>query len=581
MTEFIPGEGEETEEYNDDVPQMDPAVASRNMRLVEESSLLKARPSEFVANLIYLDGHPFSFEGRGYLKPVYNRRTPQVLLKTARQVEKSTLLCNKLVSRSVVVPFNKSLYVSPSHTQTRQFSNEKLRQAIEKSPKIKRYFQDSSVSTQVFEKGFTNGSYVFLRSAFRSADRARGISARDLTLDEIQDMYTSEIPVIMECTSHFPDYSTTMSGTPKTYDNTIEVYWQETTQNEWLVPCDGCSKWNYLDHMNIAPTHKYIQKKLPPGPICRHCGKPIDPRKGKWVSFQPDKMIEGYRISQLMVPWICGLHDQWLKLLWKRDNYPFGQFMNEAMGLSYDSAQKPVTRGQLMACCCEDHIWDTSDLNKLKQVASRYLLTAGVDWGEGNDGSGTTPTGKLRVASYTVLTIGAYIRQNCYKVFYMKRYTGNEVDPDHIIKDILRICGAIGVRLIGADWGHGWGVNNELVRKYGPDRVIQFQYVANLKVPMKWDVIGRKYEVSRNFMMSELFYDIKHGYLEFFRWEQFQDFGKDILAIFAEYSEYLRQMKYDHRKSDPDDAFHSLHYARLAADVHLGKSRRYTLEDPR
>ena len=90
---------------------------------------------------------------------------------------------------------------------------------------------------QVFEKGFTNGSYIFLRSAFRTADRTRGISARNLTLDEIQDMLGSEIPVIMECTSHFEDSRVLMAGTPKSFDNPIETYWLESTQNEWLVPC--------------------------------------------------------------------------------------------------------------------------------------------------------------------------------------------------------------------------------------------------------------------------------------------------------------------------------------------------------
>ncbi len=894
--------------------------------------IIKAKKSDFVHNLIYLDGKKFDFTGREYLEPIYNRKDRDILLKTARQVEKTTFLANNLVASSIVIPYNKSLYVSPSHTQTRQFSNEKLRPAIEKSPFVRKYFQDHSVSTQVFEKGFTNGSYVFLRSAFRSADRTRGISARilcydkdcfvltrggwkkaaDLSLDdeiadvndagvvewsrptrlirkahvgkmitfshgsfrlrvtddhnmwvnfkvkdkvpykasvkdeyvfkkaidlvhdrrmgfkmtcaakwvtpvddtvviegvefpsrafcsllgwylaegcitggvyaalniserdlphiepvlaelgvgyriypnahrkdgpgrtlhvtsqplaryfkklgksytkhiprevldrglhldallealyrgdacyhkgeewqhgtlrtrskqlaedtqeawlrlgkpaavhtrmspnkalnltpdvpyemtplyevcaydldymifwkterdrriqvedvdgeevycftiknhrpivkgshyskpvisgncldEIQDFLGSEIPVIMECTSHFPDAMRLMAGTPKSYDNPIETYWQETSQNEWLVPCRSCGKWNFLDETNIGPTEWYMTGRLPPGPICKKCQKPINVRDGRWMTTCSGKQIQGYRIPQLMVPWIIGLFDQWVRILWKRDNYPLGQLYNEVLGLSYDSASKPITRDELIELCQSYDLWNPDDITpKMIGEAKKFMLTAGVDWGEGNDGSEKSPSGKIRNASYTVLTIGAYVNQRQWAVKLVKKYQGRDVDPDFVVKDIARICAAFGVKLIGVDWGHGWGVNNHLVRLFGANRVVQFQYLPKLKQRMKWDPLGFRYHLQRNFMMSELFFDMKHNFVQFPRWQQIEPYAKDILAIYAEYVEFRREIKYDHRPTDPDDFFHSMHYAKLASDIHTGKSRRYTL----
>jgi len=551
--------------------------------------IIKASKSDFVHNLIYLDGSKFDFTGREYLFPLYNRRDRDVLLKTARQVEKTTYLANNLVVSSVVQPYNKSLYVSPSHTQTRQFSNEKLRPAIEKSPFVRKYFQDHAVSTQVFEKGFTNGSYIFLRSAFRSADRTRGISARILCLDEVQDFLGSEIPVIMECTSHFPDAMRLMAGTPKSLDNPIETYWQETSQNEWLVPC-GCGKWNFLDETNIGPTKDYLSGKLPPGPICKKCKKLLNVRNGRWMTTCSGKQIQGYRIPQLMVPWIVGLLDQWMRILWKRDNYPLGQLYNEVLGLSYDSASKPITRDELIELCASYDLWDPSNLTSdIIGESRRYLLTAGVDWGEGNDGSEKSPSGKIRNASYTVLTIGAYTDQKTWSVKLVKKYEGQEIDPDHVVKDIARICRTLQVQLIGVDWGHGWGVNNHLTRlmthgtqhiinSHDKHKVVQFQYLPKLKQRMKWDPLGFRYHLQRNFMMSELFFDMKHGFIQFPRWTQIERYAKDILAIYSEYVEYRREMKYDHRSTDPDDWFHSLHYAKLASDILTGKSRRYTLD---
>lgn len=979
-------------------------VASVLSKINEDGSLkkiIRARKSDFVRNLIYLDGGKFDFTGRDYLRPIYDRNDPQILLKNARQTEKTTFLANNLAISAVVQPFNKALYVSPSHTQTRQFSNEKLRPAIEKSPLIAKYYQDSKVSSQVFEKGFTNGSYIFLRSAFRSADRClvegtrvlldgglttpieelsvgdlvvsmtysrvtkavilgkepngekptltitlesghsltgshnhrfltekglkrldeigtdnfipiplgylkdggyesnlsallgyilgdgslcsknknsnknfhrdfnnndidlileferlcilngftttrgvriqggkdnftsqivekdkaeklfgelgilgkgqfdkfiperffnnragirqllrglfdsngwvtfntknrqaevgfvtgslelikgvhralqsigiysvseirdpksggkqrhrwytvkirnavyiqkfseevgfvsklksedlrccllflstlketsardldvparadcacaiksagisshtlwtkhnisfrsnakmgpciaqhkvreimavtgdaslmkwlnpdiawvpvknlkegsvaktwdievsgenlftaegifthntRGISARSLCLDEIQDFLGSEIPVIMECTSHFLDARTFMSGTPKSYDNPIEDYWASTTQNEWIVKCTHCGKNNFLDETNIAPTSFYTSRKLPPGPICSGCQKPISPPlNGRWVSFRPGAPIQGYRVPQLMVPWICGLYDQWIKLLWKRDNYPFGQFYNEVLGLSYDSASKPVTRDEIISCCSDYTLWNPAMLQNAV-AANRYQLTAGVDWGEGNDGSEKSPMGKVRSASYTVLTIGGYMNQKVWKTLLIKRYMGKEIEPDYIVKDIARIIKGLGVKLVGVDWGHGWGVNNHLIRLLGPEMVVQYQHLPKLKQKMKWDHTGKRYHLHRNFMMSELFFDIKQKFVQFPKWSEFEPYAKDILGIFSEYSEYKREIKYDHKPSDPDDFFHSLLYSKLTSDLYLGKSRRYTADIP-
>lgn len=570
---------EEESEYNDQPKVYSEEDVARVTQLTNKDGtirhLIRAKKSVFVHHLIHLDGEKFSFEGRNYLRPIYDGADRNILLKTARQVEKSTFLGNNLTISSVIEPYNKSLYVSPSHTQTRQFSSEKLKPSIENSPLIKQYFQDSSVSQQVFEKGFTNGSYIFLRSAFRSADRTRGISAKTLCLDELQDMITSEIPVIMECTSHFPEAKILMAGTPKSFDNPIESYWQESTQNEWLVPCQSCNHWNFLDDSTIAPTQLYIDDKLPPGPTCKKCMKPLSILSGQWMSLSPTKRIKGYRIPQLMVSWIIGNKDQWLKLLWKRDNYPIGQFNNEVLGLSYDNASKPITREELISCCEDYNFLNPACVDPHEVAyANKFILCAGVDWGEGNDGSEKTPTGKTRNASYTVLTIGGYINQNVFKVFLMKKYVGKESDPDYVVADIARICLKLGVRLVGVDWGHGWGVNNQLIRKLGPQKVVQFQYLPKMKERLKWDPLGFRYHLQRNLIISEMFHDLKQGYFLFPRWPQFEPFAKDILAIFTEYVEFQRQIKYDHRPSDPDDSFHSMLYARQATDIHIGKSRR-------
>ena len=96
----------------------------------------------------------------------------------------STTVCNMQIIESIVHPHWRSLYVSPSALQTRQYSNEKLRPTIYDSPFIRQIFVGKGITDQVFEKTLLNGSYLFLRYAFLTAARARGIPASRVFFDE-------------------------------------------------------------------------------------------------------------------------------------------------------------------------------------------------------------------------------------------------------------------------------------------------------------------------------------------------------------------------------------------------------------
>lgn len=523
----------------------------------------KAHKTAWIHNLLHLNGQKFDFTGRDYLLPIYNAPFREVLLKTARQVEKSTLLANNMAIMCAINAFFKCLYVSPSHMQTRQFSNEKLKPVLEQSPLLARYLIDNQVSQQVFEKGFTNGAMMFLRSAFLTADRARGISSDMCCIDELQSMLITNIPVILECLSHSKHKYQFFTGTPLTHDNTIEIYWQQSSQCEWMVPCtcqagEAGRYWNFLDERNIG-------KK---GVICKKCGKPLTVPTGKWVQTK-DARLKGFRIPQLMVPWIINTQNDWEVLLHKFETYPTAQFQNEVLGLSFDSASKPITQMELMQCCKDYEFWGWPMTPEEEHNARRHILVGGVDWGEGHDG-GTGPTGKLRSASYTVFTIGSVEGGKKFKIHFMKKYTGKEIDPGFIVNDIANICQRLNVRVLGVDWGHGWGPNNDLVRRLGFQRVIQFMHMPKLKERRKWEPVGKKFLLNRNLIMSELFYKFKKGEMTLPRWQDFAPYAKDILGIFAEYVEYQRQIRFDHRPSDPDDSFHSILYAWQAGNIFHG-----------
>ena len=345
-------------------------------------------PSDFAATAIQIPVkgkvQPFTFDNRPYLPRIYDTTAKRRLLVAGRQTEKSTTLGNICLGNMCITSAFRALYVAPTAEQSRNFSKDRIQEPIDISPALQAY-TNTKLTNAMAEKKFVNHSVMRMRYAYLTADRVRGIPADLILVDELQDILTDNLPVIEECASHSAFKEFIYSGTPKSEDNTIEHYWGNySTQNEWVVPCDrhGVPKdqstwhWNVLDEDNIG-------KK---GLICDVCGEPIDPYRpeAQWAAMNPideenkNRVIyEGYRLPQLMVPWI--LLDEWDDILRKQERYGRAQFFNEVLGRSYDSGERPITKGQLRACCTPDI--RLGDLEHYFQFAQNKPIWAGIDWG--------------------------------------------------------------------------------------------------------------------------------------------------------------------------------------------------------
>lgn len=520
-------------------------------------------PSEFTAFAFRMptpDGmgyDNFSFEGRRHMRRIYDTPAKRIHLMCARQVEKSTCLGNRAICFSCIVPGFRTLYVSPTGTQTKTFSNDRLKDPIETSP-VLRMFTTTMLSQNVMEKQFVNYSKIVLRNAFLNADRTRGIPAWLLEIDEFQDILSENIPVIEQCTSHAPEQHKTFmyTGTPKSLDNNIEFYRSGfinghamSTQSEWVVPCDctmgeGGRYWNILGERNIG-------KK---GLICERCGKLLNPQSddAQWanmVEYNPETMFESYRIPQLMVPW-----KPWVEILLDYARYPRDKFYNEVLGISYDSGMRPLTKAQVRSCCNSEVTMHPDELNKYKRRASEKPIFAGIDWGTGEN-------------SFTVITLGTYV-ENMFRIIYVHRMTGQELEPPVQMKMITDMCKDFKVLIIGADYGGGFDRNDTLTRAFGPLKVAKFQYMARCKRKVEWEPRLRRFRVFRTEVMTDIFNAVKRRQVELPRWEEFQDpYAVDMCNIYSEYNDTLRMIQYDHRQDRPDDTMHSLIYCFLASMI--------------
>jgi Phage terminase large subunit (GpA) len=535
-------------------------IEAKRAALKKIPSVLPSQFTEFAFRMPRQDGlgyEGFSFEGRRHMVRPYNTPAKRILLFCGRQVEKSTLLGNIILTYSCIVPAYKTLYVSPSATQTKVFSSDRIKEPIETS-EVLRAYTTTMLSMNIFEKQFVNRAKITLRYAFLNADRTRGIPAWCLAMDELQDILSDNIPVIEQCTSHAPERFKRFiyAGTPKGLDNSIEYYRSGvskdgrpmSTQGEWVVPCDACGSkegagryWNVLGEKNMGRT----------GLICEKCGKPINPAHpdSQWATMVQDGIFESYRIPQLMVPW-----RSWDEIMLDYSRYPRDKFYNEVLGISYDSGMRPLTLGQIKDCCNPNVTMHPEVLESNRKKMLNQQIFAGLDHGTGEN-------------SYTVACLGTY-EGDKFRIFWIHRFVGEDTDPQIQVKKLTAIFRAFNVRIIGSDYGGGFATNNVLLREFGQARVQRFQYAGRAKKKVFQNPQLQRWIVHRTEVMSDMFAAIKRKLIEFPRFEEFREpFAQDMLNIYSEYNNTLRMIQYDHRPDRPDDSFHAILYCFLASMI--------------
>lgn len=464
----------------------------------------------------------------------------------------STTLGNKSLAYCAINVAFKVLYVSATAQQAQTFSVDRLKEPMATSKELS-FIIDPKLNQNVFFKQFRNFSQIRIRYAFLSADRCRGISADLINIDELQDIATQNIPIIEQCASHSQYKLYCYSGTPKSFDNTIEHYWSNfSTQNEWVVPCDrhGLPKqpntwhWNVLGVRNIGKD----------GLVCAKCSKPINPMhpNATWAALQPitDQnatrvTFNGYRINQLMVPWIDWRHD----IVEKFEREGTAEFYNETLGLSYDSGQRPLTRITIESICKEEIHFNDVIKNAAKCSGGVF---AGIDWGTGEQ------------ASYTVLSLGGYIG-GTFQIFYVHRFVGEDLTPQLQLEKIAKLLISVSFKIAGADYGGGFDRNDWLMRNFGPMKFVKYQY-SYPKQKIKWQPKLCRYMVHKTEVMSDIFNAIKRKKISLPNWNEYADpYGNDLLNIYSEYSKQLHMIRYDVSHGKSDDAFHSLLYCLLAS----------------
>jgi hypothetical protein len=510
-------------------------------------------PSVFAESTYLLDGRPFRLTDRHYLKPIYDGDIEEGMIMSGRQVEKSTTESTHMANYTLLIPYFKALYFAPLTDQVRTFSRERIGRLYDYSQEnvIKKDFIDKNNAQAVMLKEFSNGSVNYFKHCFELGDNIRGITVNGIWGDEIQDIHIDALPVIKETQAHALEAGAKMrvtwyTGTPKTYSNTIQQYWDKSTQNEWVVKCSHCGKYQIMGVKNLSPRAFLCVK-------CQVELERLSIINGRWYALQTGKKLQGFRISQLMVPWIRA-DDIWEKYT----TYSSEKFHNEVLGRSYENAEKPFNPLILAQI-------SNNDLRLYPRAENVFANTKnfmGIDWGKGEK-------------SFTVVTIFSHSPlTGKFQMLYCKRYqTSQELDPDYQVRDISNLMVIFKVCYCIADWGFGFVQYKKLQQSFGA-RVAACYYSFNQKLETKWDPVDQKWVVNRTKVISNY---IKSVYSLQVEWPGRE---KEIyIWLFdhhlAEQAEYRKSqngrsedLMYNNPEGQPDDGMHSCVYAQLAAVLH-------------
>jgi len=508
------------------------------------------RPSTLVTASVTINGQPFSFDERRHLVRVYDTEAKEMVLKCGRQVEKSTTGSISLALFEAMHPATSSIYVAPLRSQANFFSRQRFHPIVRDlhGPMANRLVRDSHQHSVEY-RTYKGDRYIVFVHGQDKGNAVRGYSSDYLVMDELQSHDADAIPVVEETQSHSAYKRRLYAGTPLSNQNALEHYWRRSNQCEWFVRCSSCGMYQVMGEQNI-------QKDAV---VCCRCGKPLNRTAGAWVAANQDSRMLGFRISQLMVPWVTPE-----ELYKKMVTYPRHQFYNEVLGLSYDSAMVPFPMSSFIPPRVD---YAMECLDTLEHTPWNLGETfAGVDWGTGSPAK-------------TVLTIGGYTEEGVLRILKIKYFLSvEEMNMDRQVDMIAEMLKRYRVRQCFVDYGAGLVQATKLRSAFG-NQVMMVQYVNTTNAnrrgkPWKINSDAGIIQIRKAHLLTDLQIAHDHCLIRYpgASGADLDRLKTDMSNEYVEYRKYAgssasEEIYFDHPAGSTDDGLHSLAYMWLAAKM--------------
>lgn len=276
-----------------------------------------------------IQGKNFSFEGREFLKPIYNDQSKRIMIVKPRQMEITEYAVNWLLYNLEKNPNTVGLYLTDRKSHISVFSKLRVRnRAIGESPILKRLTRKKG-NVSMLE--FTNGSILYMYSAKPDFESARSIPVDFAVIDEIQSTNVEAVPVLEEALAKSRFGKCLYIGTGSIVGDGWFKLWHGGDQKEW------------------------------------------NDVTGTWVAKNPGSIVSSYHLSQSMAK--DRLKED---LEYKKKTYTPRRYVNEVEGWWFGGAGKPLVELDITK------LFDNAmDFIPSDDVDHDFPIFAGFDWGGG------------------------------------------------------------------------------------------------------------------------------------------------------------------------------------------------------
>ena len=325
-------------------------LSSRQKSLIASKSF-----AYWVQEFINLEhGAKFSFTEHPYLVQPYLETHPRIVEKKAAQQGLTT----KAILKSIHGCINRFplgvIYFFPSDSDVSDFSRGRAKPLISNNPEaIAKYTGDSeSVGIRAIGK-----SLIYFRG-MRSAVAVKSVPADMLVFDEYDEAPPERIEMARQRMAHSNFKEEIALSNPTIPGYGIDLEFQASDQNYWLIKCTKCN-----EHNNVVFDFEAVAGKTGDVPkciafrdkkaylVCRKCGADLDRYNGQWVAKLPTNTeVRGYQYSQLISPF-TDIHTLWNQYQSAILKGRLGTFYNLQLGLAYVSAKDKLTREQILELC--------------------------------------------------------------------------------------------------------------------------------------------------------------------------------------------------------------------------------------
>lgn len=326
-------------------------------------------------------GNPYpgrlSFEHFPWAKEMHDCQAEMMVGQKAAQMAYTETAMNR-VFHAIDIMKQSVLYVLPTKNDASDFSNSRFDPALEASPYLKGLFSDTSNMGHK-RAGTCN---LFIRGS-RSESGLRSVPCGILIFDEVDVMYTKNIPLAFERASGQLEPQSFLLSTPSYENMGINRWFKMSDQSIFVFKCPHCSRFTDLTFPDclIISAESFLDPRVQDTKlICKECKHILDHEakidwlsEGVWAPQVANTSVRGFAINQLYSSTVTPMKLAIKYLRGKTNPDDEKEWYNSALGTVYEAKGARVTDKQLEQAM--GHHFKTESFN------GDSIITMGVDVG--------------------------------------------------------------------------------------------------------------------------------------------------------------------------------------------------------